>query len=229
MSQDETFGLSVATREIVATIVERRPRPRSQTGSTAVLFYDSAALDFGFAWEAADQANRWLFPIQSEGPTFVYYVCLRLQQLGYQIGQVLFATAGQGALFYATLASALPNSAGVVGLLPGDTQVHDFGGTLSSFAPGATVTLICSSTAADNTFEGTVYKGTDLVGPLAAYMNGKVVATDQAVTWNPNGTAATTGNIWLGDPQSGSASILCPAPGGGTSQNFPLTTSPICG
>lgn len=227
MNHDETFGLSTATCAIADEILQRR-KLASDSGPAEVLFYDIAARDFGFAWEA-QAGTRWLFPIQSEGPTFVYYVCLRLQQLGYTIGQVLFATSGQGALFYATVASASPNSSGVVGLLPLDTAVHDFGGTLSSFAPNATVTLICPATAADNTFEGTTYKGTDLVGPLAAYMNGKVVATDQAVTYNADGTATTPGNIWLGDPQTSAATILCPAPGGGSAQNFPLAISPVCG
>lgn len=228
MNHDEILGLGAECRAVADQILNRRLATSGAGGPAEVLFYDTAAFDFGFAWEAGAD-TRWLFPIQSEGPTFVYYVCLRLQQLGYTIGQVLFATSGQGALFYTTVASAPANSSGVVGLLPLDTAVYDFGGTLSSFAPNATVTLICPGTAADNTFEGTTYKGTDLVGPLAAYMNGKVVATDQAVTYNADGTATTPGNIWLGDPQSGAATILCPAPPVGTSQNFPLAISPVCG
>lgn len=227
---DETNAArpSEASRALADAILSSK-RARAASGTTAVLFYDAPALDFGLAWEALDQPNRWLFPIQPEGPTFVYYVCLRLQQLGYGIGQVLFATAGQGALFFATVASASPNSAGVVGLLPGNTAVHDFGGTLSSFAPDATVTLVCDSTAADNDFQGTIYKGVDLVGPLAAYMNGKVVATDQPVVRNRDGTATTVGNVWVGDPQTGAATILCPAPGGGVAQPFPLAIQPVCG
>jgi hypothetical protein len=228
MSDTRFTELSAATRAVAEEVLSRQ-RTATASGSTAVLFYDASALDFGLAWEAGDQANRWLFPIQAEGPTFVYYVCLRLQQLGYGIGQVLFATAGQGALFYATVATAGANSSGVVGLLPLDTAVHDFGGTLSSFAADATVTLICDSTAADNDFQGTVYKGIDLVGPLAAYMNGKVVATDQAVVRNNDGTATTVGNVWVGDPQTGVATILCPAPGGGVPQSFPLAIQPVCG
>jgi hypothetical protein len=231
MNRDETFGLPAGVRAAVEEILSRRQplaTAAAASGPAEVLFYDQVAFDFAFGW-VGTSSTRWMFPIQAEGPTYVYYVCMRLQQLGYTTDQVLFATSGQGAVFYATVASAAVNSSGVIGLLPGNTPVFDFGGTLSAFAPNATVTLICPSSAADNDYEGTVYHGTELVGNLAIYMNGKVVATDAAVTYDPVGTAATPGNIWTGDPQSGTASILCPAPGAGNTQNFPLGITPVCG
>jgi hypothetical protein len=232
MTNDDSFHLSTRTRAVAEKILaqkrERISKHAESLAPTQVMFYDAAARDFGFAWDAKDHEHRWLFPVQTEAPQFIYYVLLRLQQIGHQAGQVLFATAGQGALFYTTLASAIPNSSGVVGLLPQDTQPHDFGPTLYSFAPDATVTLITPSTAGDQTYEGTVYKGTDLIGPLATYVNGKVVATDQAIVWNTDGTATTTGNVWVGDPATGAATILCPAPPVGGSQNFPLDPNPVC-
>ncbi|NJL28895.1 MAG: hypothetical protein HC897_13880 [Thermoanaerobaculia bacterium] len=222
MTHDDAFDLSAKARALADEILARK-QPSGGTAAdsiaaTQVMFYDKPAFDFGFAWQAKDHENRWLFPVETEAPQFVYYVLLRLQQIGQQAGQVLFATSGQGAVFYTTLASASPNSSGVVGLLPQNTPPHDFGSTLYSFAPDATVTLVCPSTAADQTFEGTVYKGTDLVGPLAAYVNGKVVATDQTIVWNADGTATTPGNVWVGDPQTGTASILCPAPPAGAAR-----------
>lgn len=187
-----------------------------------VLFYDRGARDFAFAWAAARPAGRWLFPVSPQGPQFLYYVCMRLQQQGHSAAHVLIAAAGQGALFYATAAPAEASSPGVIGLLPLDTPPADFGTTLGAYAPGATLTLLTSATAGDSTFEGAEYEGAELVGLLAVYTSGKVVAADQAVVWNADGTASTTGNIWVGDPATGVAAILCPAPADGAQQNFPL-------
>lgn len=222
---DDPFGLSPEAREVAERGLARLSEERAaldSTRPTQVLFYHDAARDFGFAWQALDAANRWLFPVQNEGPRFVYYILKRLQDQGRAAGALLFATKGAGALFYATLDSADQNSEGVVGMLPKDTQAFDFGSTVNSFAPQAKTTILSDQTAAENLFEGTTYQGTELVGLLATYVDGSVLASDQPVTCQADGTAVTTGNIWEGDPLTSQATIKYPAPGGGQTQPFPL-------
>jgi hypothetical protein len=197
-----------------------------RTLPTQVLFYDpAAARDFGFAWQAKDAANRWLFPVQQfeDGPVrFVYYILKRLQDQGKQAGTVLFATNGLGALFSVAPGPVQPTSKDAVGLLPGNVQPFDFGTTVAAFAPKAQTTMLSSSVAADNTYQGTTYKGSELVGLLAIYIDGATLGSDAAVAWQADGSAVTTGNIWQGDPLTGEATIKYPAPGGGNTQPFPL-------
>lgn len=222
---DDAFGLSPEARDVAERSFARQRAEGAALGGTRptqVLFYHEAARDFGFAWQGGDPENRWLFPVQTEGPRFVYYVLKRLQDQGKAAGAVLFATKGAGALFYATEDTADPNSEGVVGMLPQDTQAFDFGSTVNSFAPQARTTILSDQTAAENVFEGTTYQGTELVGLLSIYIDGSVLASDQAVSCQADGTAVTTGNIWEGDPVTGQATIRYPAPGGGQTQPFPL-------
>lgn len=222
---DDSFGLSPETRAFAERALAEQHAQRAaldSTNPTQVLFYHEAARDFGFAWEEKDGANRWLFPVQNEGARFVYYILKRLQDQGRAAGVVLFATQGAGALFYVTFDTADQNSEGVVGLLPKDTQAFDFGSTVNTFAPQAKTTILSNQTAAENLFDGTTYQGTELVGLLATYVDGTVLASDQPVTCQPDGTAVTTGNIWEGDPMTSEATIKYPAPGGGQTQPFPL-------
>jgi hypothetical protein len=222
---DDPFGLSPEAREVAERGLARQSAERAaldSTSPTQVLFYHETARDFGFAWQALDAVNRWLFPVQNEGARFVYYILKRLQDQGKQAGIVLFATQGAGALFYVTFDTADQNSEGVVGMLPKDTQVFDFGTTVNSFAPQAKTTILSNQTAAENVYDGTTYQGTELVGLLATYVDGSVLASDQPVTCQADGTAVTTGNIWEGDPATSQATIKYPAPGGGQTQPFPL-------
>lgn len=223
----EDLDRELAAATLVETMAEG---PAAGEAPVQVLFYDPAAADFAFAWHTAAPAKRWLFQVAAAGPPFLYYLCLRLQQLGHPPAQVLMATAGEGALFFCAGARlASPNSPGAIGLLPLATPPADFGSTLQAFAPGATLTLLTSATAGDQTFEGNEYRGVELVGPLASYLDGWVVATDQAISWHGDGTASTTGNIWIGDPATGVAAILCPARADGARQNFPLDPRPFRG
>lgn len=227
---DNPFGLPPeAVEEAERALAEQREgrapsdlERLDSTSPTQVLFYHEAARDFSFAWQAKDAVNRWLFPVTNEGARFVYYILKRLQDQGKQAGAVLFATKGAGALFYVTFDTADQNSEGVVGMLPKDTQAFDFGSTVNSFAPQAKTTLLSNQTAAENLYDGTTYLGTELVGLLATYVDGSVLASDQPVTCQADGTAVTTGNIWEGDPATSEATIKYPAPGGGQTQPFPL-------
>lgn len=202
--------------------------PAAGEAPVQVLFYAPPAAAFAFAWQAAQPDRRWLFPLSAEGPQLLYYVCMRLQQQGYAAAQVLIA-AGQGAVGV-TAASAESPSTDALGLLPFATHPADFGTTLGSYAPGATLTLLTSAAAGERTLAGEPNlagaAGPELIGLLAVYGNGRVIAADRAVVWNADGTASTTGNIWVGDPQTGSATILRPARGDDDPQIFPLGIDP---
>jgi hypothetical protein len=230
MREPHEFELSALTIEQATQEFERQAGIRSRFAATTpvqVLFYNAASKDFALAWVMADRANRWTFPVQQEGPRFVYYLLKRLQDQNLQAGAVIFATAGAGALFYATPDTADMNTSGVVGLLPQNTPPGDFGNTVSSFAPGAQLTLLSNATAASQVYQGQSYRGTELLGLLATYLSGSVRASDEAITCKPDGTANTTGNIWEGNPSTGEATITSHAPRGGQTQPiFPSALKP---
>ncbi|MEM8962103.1 MAG: hypothetical protein AAGD38_11535 [Acidobacteriota bacterium] len=218
------------TRRVETTLAERPSKADADPAKSAVLFYRHEHLAFAYAWAEGDEANRWIFPVEPLGPTFMYYVLKRLQDIGLAARQILIDSKGQGALFYTTTEDVPITSDLVVGLLPGNTTAADFGSTVSTFAPGAVLTLLADSVAGSTDYESTTYDGTDLIGLLASFICGFAstcgctLASDQAVTLVDDGTATTAGNIWGGDAATGNASILYPAPGQGE-QSYPLAMS----
>lgn len=213
-----------------AEIYERITRGRRALDATIpsqVMFYNPENYPCAFEWASVAGTNRWIFPFQTSGPSFIYYVCKRQEDIGMPALQLLLAGKGAGALFYAAPDDSPENSKLVVGQLPLNTLPADFGLTTSRFMnPGPTYTLLSDLTAGDITFEGTVYKGADLMVMLASVAPGVVRASDADVTCNADGTASTTGNIWRCDP-TGDPFIEFPAPGNGASQPFPLAPVPI--
>lgn len=231
--RQETFGLADALRDRVERRLAERlgddvARSRDGQSPSQVMFYDPAHQTFAFRWAEGDPETRWIFPVESIGPRFCYYVLKRLQDLGVPANQILVDSRGQGALFYLTPDDVEITSDLVVGLLPGNTTPYDFGSTVNAFAPGAVVTLLSDGTAGQTTYEETEYDGTQLVGQLPLYICGFAstcgctLASDAEVTVADDGTATTPGNIWAGDPASGQATIAYPAPGEGQTQPFPL-------
>lgn len=228
MTHAPEVPLSADEERSFAAVFERAARGRGRTTRPSqLMFYHPAAYRFAFAWASVADTNRWIIPVEPPGPRFFYYNAKRLQDLGMPALQVLVATKGAGALFYAAPDDAAQNSSAVVGELPLDTTPADFGSTIARFTePGPTITILSNSTAGDIEFGGRTYKGTDLMVMLAAVMPGVVRATDGDVTLNPDGTAVTAGNIWRCDP-AGDPYIEFPAPGEGQMQPYPLGPAPV--
>jgi hypothetical protein len=230
MPEREEISFSADEERSFAAIYNRAAASRAtlaETTPSQLMFYNPENYPFAFAWASISGTNRWIFPVETTGPRFIYYICKRQQDLGQPAMQLLMASKGAGALFYAAPDSYPENSDVVVGQLPLNTTPADFASTTSRFMnPGPTYTLLSDSTAGNQTFEGNEYMGSDLMVMMAAVAPGVVRASDAEVTCNADGTAVTAGNIWRCDP-TGDPFIESPAPGSGATQPFPLAPVPI--
>jgi hypothetical protein len=193
-----------------------------------VMFYNADTIAFAHAWGTANP-NGYIFelakPSIDPSTKFIYYICMRLQQLGTPVSLLLISGKAAPALFYAGPDTVVEDSLDVVGPLPANTTAADFGSTLVFLcASGMTVILLGDSIAAEGTYGGTVYAGVDFISTISATASGYCLASDQPVTRNADGTAVTVGNIWQSD-SNGDHVNKYPAAGGGQTQPFPLTAA----
>lgn len=216
----------------IAGMVSRSAVATAVDTSSQVVFYDTAAFEFARTWAAA-LPNGFAFEVNSDGTLMIYTVAHRLLLLGWPALQIVIATKGAGALFYAAPDSSGESSDLVVGLLPGNTTPADFGSTLRGIvAANFTLTIASDSVAADTIVGDTTYSGQQFLADLGGQFTlfgaqSYVVGSDAPVTCAAGGTATTTGAIYQAAPPAGAVSVVSPAPPVGETQAFPLTPGPI--
>jgi hypothetical protein len=188
-----------------------------------VLFYSAAFEPFATTWQTAVPDGRWAFRFSMDADvTFVSFVLEIMQDSGRPAQQLLIATKGGGAYFYCAPDTAEMTDKTVVGLIPNTRQPAKFANAVAAFAPGAPFTLLSDSGAGNTVIGNETYLGVDMMATIAVLLGQPMLASDQVVVRQADGTATTVGNIYeaLAD---GMCSIKYPAPGGGQAQNFPLT------
>lgn len=219
MELSQKLVSSEETRRRVEEHLRSRSRSRAADDDaiTQVIFYDGLTLTFARTWQQGAADDRWAFEVTSDGPRFIYYVCMRLQQMGTPAAHVLITTRGAPAAFWVAPDGEPPYGSGVVGTASGNTMPTDFGVTLASFvASAATLTVLSDGVAAGD-------GGSDLLRPLSLTLGGYAVASDQAVSRRHDGTAETAGNIDAASPPNGTVTTERQ---GGAPQTFPLDPLP---
>jgi hypothetical protein len=188
-----------------------------------VLFYSASSELFATTWQTAVPDGRWAFRFSMDADvSFISFVLEIMQDSGRPAQHVLIATKGGGAYFYGAPDDAVSSDKTVVGLLPDTRQPSRFANAVATFAPGAPFTLLSDSGAGNTVIGPDTYIGVDMMATIAAVLGQPMLASDEVVVRNADGTATTVGNIYeaLAD---GTCTIKYPAPGGGQAQNFPLT------
>lgn len=179
-----------------------------------VIFYGASARAFALKWSTAVD-GRWAFPLAGIDEGYIAYVCMRMLTMGNATDHILIASTGAAGWFGVGPDDAPVDAQNTVGIQPANRRPLAWAETVSAWVePKTTLSVLCDSTGAGNGFT--------MLRSLAASLGAQALCSDGPVVRKADGTATTTGNIYL-CLAGAEPFIKFPAPSGGNTQPFPLT------